>query len=294
MNAINHNTKISWMVAMANLYGLKADVTNPLRGCTPLGKGCLNCWAADVAARRACQSNPKVQERYGGLTAKNLNGNSVFNGSSKVLKRDFKRISGKPRAWFHNSEGDTWFEQHYRNDIDELIGRAALRPNDIHVFLTKRFEEMSDYFVCLPDRIYEWDCHSILDSWDGKPLSNFLLGVSVWDQKSADAARPFMQKLAKLGWRVWVSYEPALDQVDWTGWEFLSWLVTGCHSATQPLPHERDWERAARDFCQANNIPFFDKQIIIKGKKIHIPKLDNITWDQVPEMSQKSLPENEQ
>jgi protein gp37 len=57
-----------------------------------------------------------------------------------------------------------------------------------------------------------------------------------------------------------VSYEPALGGVDWSGWEFLDWMICGYESGPQARPGHPDWARHARDFCQTHSIPFFFKQ----------------------------------
>ena len=41
-----HHTNIDWMVALAESRGMRAAVWNPIVGCSPVGEGCRNCWAA--------------------------------------------------------------------------------------------------------------------------------------------------------------------------------------------------------------------------------------------------------
>jgi hypothetical protein len=62
------------------------------------------------------------------------------------------------------------------------------------------------------------------------PLENCWLGVTVENQKAADERRVPLKALAEQGWFTWVSHEPALEQVDFTGWEFIRWLVMGGES----------------------------------------------------------------
>ncbi|TXL72517.1 DUF5131 family protein [Vineibacter terrae] len=100
------------------------------------------------------------------------------------------------------------------------------------------------------------------------------LGVSVEDQARADERREAMRALSQLGWRTWVSYEPALGPVDWTGWEFLSWMVSGGESGDRPS--HPAWHRTARDFCAAHDIPYFLKQW---GSWAPVCVLDDATID---------------
>jgi protein gp37 len=69
-----------------------------------------------------------------------------------------------------------------------------------------------------------------------------------------------LAELAATGWNTWVSYEPALGPVDWSGWEFIRWLVSGGESGHDARPTHPDWHRAARDFCVARGIPYHMKQ----------------------------------
>jgi protein gp37 len=47
--------------------------------------------------------------------------------------------------------------------------------------------------------------------------------------------------------------------VDWSGWEFLDWLICGYESGPAARPGHPDWARHARDFCQRHSIPYFFK-----------------------------------
>lgn len=69
-----------------------------------------------------------------------------------------------------------------------------------------------------------------------------------------------MGQLARDGWLTWVSYEPALGLVDWSGWEFIRWMVSGGESGSRARPSHPDWHRAARDFCALHCIPYNFKQ----------------------------------
>lgn len=92
------------------------------------------------------------------------------------------------------------------------------------------------------------------------PLPNVWVGCSAEDQRCADARRPAMAAIAAAGWTTWVSYEPALGPVDWTGWAFLRWLVAGGESGPKARPMHPAWARAARDWCATHAIAFFFKQ----------------------------------
>lgn len=110
------------------------------------------------------------------------------------------------------------------------------------------------------DPNYSTGCNIGERHWQKWPLHNVLIGVSVERQKEADERREQLADIAALGWRTWVSYEPALRSVDWSGWEFIRWMVSGGESGTNARPSHPDWHRAARDFCVARDISYHFKQ----------------------------------
>lgn len=90
------------------------------------------------------------------------------------------------------------------------------------------------------------------------PLPNVWLGVSVEDQQRADERREDLRNTPAA--IRFVSYEPALGPVDWTGWEFVDQIIGGGESGPNARPAHPDWFRATRDFCAANGIAYFFKQ----------------------------------
>lgn len=94
----------------------------------------------------------------------------------------------------------------------------------------------------------------------GAPVPNVFIGCTAENQGQADAHRPHMHALASRGWRTFVSYEPALGPVDWTGWEFLDQLISGGESGQGSRPSHPDWHRASRDFANQHGIAYLFKQ----------------------------------
>ena len=92
------------------------------------------------------------------------------------------------------------------------------------------------------------------------PLPNAWIGASVENQDAANERRAPLQALAEQGWNTWVSNEPAVGPVDWSGWEFIRWLVSGGESGYGAEPSHPDWLRMARDWAARNGIPFYAKQ----------------------------------
>lgn len=92
------------------------------------------------------------------------------------------------------------------------------------------------------------------------PMANVFIGCTAEDQQRADELRPHMASIAATGWKTFVSYEPALGPVDWSGWEFLKQLISGGESGHKARPSHPDWHRAARDFAVRNGIAYLFKQ----------------------------------
>ena len=91
-------------------------------------------------------------------------------------------------------------------------------------------------------------------------LPSVILGVSVEDQRRADERREDLRALAEAGWRTFVSYEPALGPIDWSGWEFVDWLISGGESGPKARGTSRSSYRVARDFCIEHGLSYLHKQ----------------------------------
>ena len=100
------------------------------------------------------------------------------------------------------------------------------------------------------------------------PLPNVWLGVSVEDQKSANARIPHL--LSTPAAVRFISAEPLLGPVDLKavpipaddGYDgaTLDWVIVGGESGKGARPMHPDWARSLRDQCGRENVPFFFKQ----------------------------------
>jgi protein gp37 len=196
---------------------------------------------------RQSHPNPKISARNAGLTtAGRFNGTIRFNHD--LLELPHKTT--KPTTWA------IWTDLFHRGvqtfDIEQAF--AVMRDNPRHTFLvlTKRPVRMSRTVR--------------------NPLPNVMLGCTAENQAYAARRRSPMAAIAAMGWKTWVSSEPRLSAINWTGWEFLDWMVSGCESG--PRPAELDWFRADRDWCRENDVPWWLKQIKVGGKMVKGPELD--------------------
>jgi protein gp37 len=228
MPTMADGTHISW-----------TDATwNPITGCSIHSTGCRGCYAMKLAATRLRHHPSRA-----GL-ARMVNGNAVWTGEVRLNERWIERPLhwSAPRNIFVNAHGDTFHENvpiKWQTSVFNVMHAASWH---LYQVLTKRHDVMLRF------------CR------DRAPLPWVWLGVSVERQKEADERRGALAELAAMGWNTWVSYEPALGPVDWSGWEFLRWLVSGGESGHDARPTHPGWHRAARDFCVARGIPYHMKQ----------------------------------
>lgn len=219
---MGENSKIEW-----------CDHTfNPWVGCTKVSPGCDACYAEGWARRTGQSQLWQGQRRR--TTVKNWQEPLTWNCKAAEAGTRAFVFCASLADWLDNQVPDEW-----RSDLFDLIEAT---PYLDWLMLTKRPQNAT----------------SMIDTrW--RP-ANVMFGVTVENQTEADRRRPHVEALAAAGWRVFVSYEPALGPVDWTGWEFISWLISGGESGPKARPSHPDWHRAARDFCGAHGVAYFLKQ----------------------------------
>jgi len=81
-----------------------------------------------------------------------------------------------------------------------------------------------------------------------------------------------------------LSCEPLLSplpDLDLTG---IDWVIAGAESGQGARPMDEDWVRDLRDRCVDAGVAFHYKQRLDpSGRKVHLPELDGVVWDQFPE-----------
>jgi len=128
-------------------------------------------------------------------------------------------------------------------------------------------EKQHTYLVLTkrPDNMLEF-----MDMWmkPNDDISNIHFGVSVEDQKTADERIPILLQIPAAV--RWVSYEPALEGVDFDNtctdrscWrEGIDWIVMGAETGHKARPFDFifiKWARFTRFQCWNAKIPFFFK-----------------------------------
>lgn len=279
---------------MADKTGIEwADATwNPIVGCSLVSPGCTNCYAMSMAARienidagqrlRAYADHRHLDEmhpegrdpvrtamlrpltHYAGTTMQTKAG-AVWTGKlapapANILTQPLRWR--RPREVFVNSMGDLFHKDAPRVLVDRAFAVMATANHHTYLVLTKRPDYMREYATAadFTDRVADAQVDLGQDSNANQPERHIFLGASVEDQHRADDRRTHMAAIAAAGWPTFVSYEPALGPVDWTGWEFLSGIISGGESGPRARPTHPDWHRDTRDFCATHGIPYFFKQ----------------------------------
>jgi protein gp37 len=270
---------------------------NPIRGCSRVSEGCRNCYAERQAFR---YSGPGMA--YEGLVQVSAVGvrRPRWNGTVKVVEEamlaplHWKR----PRRVFVNSMSDLFHENVTDATIDRIFGVMALAPQHTFQVLTKRPERMRQYMTAHGhrQRIYvqatltangdfsRFPLHMAHHRSSGEgwwPLPNVWLGVSVEDQKAADARIPLLLETPAAV--RWISAEPLLGDInlhpflcvywhagaDEQRWcdlicrlrpHGLDWVVVGGESGQEARPMQLEWARALRDQCVTAGVAFHFKQ----------------------------------
>lgn len=234
-------------------------------GCDIESPGCKNCYAMKLAGTRLRHHPSRV-----GLTMPSAAG-PVWTGEVRFNEQWLEQplMWKRPRKIFVAAHGDLFHPGLSFETLDKIFAVMALAPQHQFQVLTKRTARMAEYFANPMREAFIGRQVSLLNlkrtgspvsEWSGLPMPNVWLGTSVENQKYADLRWDPLAQLACRGWVTWVSYEPALGQVDWTCWGFIRWMVAGGESGTGARPAHPDWFRAARDFCASADVPFLFKQ----------------------------------
>ena len=303
-------TDIEWADCSVNPVRarLKDDPTVVGTACTKVGEGCRNCYAETLNQRFGtglgftAQDDKKVEWWLD---------DSVLQHMLTFRPRGpFKNGRERP-AVFLGDMTDVFNERVPDEWLDRLFAVFALRPDVDWLVLSKRPARMVEYMkrVGLSDigprghlcPVWPAVLNRAEQSWieanndrymltvrpvlmerarrlqdkplpDG-PLPNVWLGCSVWDQASADK---FIPDLLRVPAAVrFVSYEPALESVDFMHWLYpdppstcgpgrfsiLDWLIVGGESGPCARQMDIQWARFAVLQCRNADVPVFVKQL---------------------------------
>lgn len=238
------NSAISWTT----------HTWNPWRGCTKVSPGCANCYAESLSLRTGHGHYRKGEARERMSPA-------YWRQPYKWAKE--ARESGVTTRVFVASLSD-WLDDEVPIEwlADAVVTMFCTLPLG-YLCLTKRPENFIPRFEAiygLPSTLENEDRRQVAAMFlEGGLTSHVAVGVSVENQDLSDKRREAFRAIPAV--QKFVSYEPALGPVDWRGWEFVNQIIYGGESGPRARPADLQWARNTRDFCRANGIAFFMKQI---------------------------------
>lgn len=250
------NTKIEW-----------ADHTfNPWWGCVKVSEGCKNCYA-DAFDHRLGQSH------WGPTARRKFCGNGYW--SKPERWNDLAGHAGEQHRVFCASMCDVFEELPEGHPDTENMEAARWRlwklieatPNLDWLLLTKRPQNTG----IVPHR---WKSGS-------RGPRNVWLGTTMEDQAAHNDRLPH---LLAASWpaKRFISYEPAIGPIAFSGLSEIDWVIVGGESGHRARPMNIDWVRSVRDQCVASGVAFMFKQKVEQGMKMSTPAIDGKVWKETP------------
>lgn len=224
---------------------------NPVTGCTKIGPGCDNCYAARFAERwRGIPGHPYEQGFDLRLWPSRLEQPAAWK---------------KPRMIFVNSMSDLFHKKIDRNHIDKVFDTMEAADWHVYQVLTKRSSLMRDYARA---------------RYRGGPVpSHIWLGVSVEDA----AHKGRIEHLREINSVArFISFEPLLGpigEIDLTG---VAWAIVGGESGPRARPMRSEWATELRVACERSGVAFFFKQWGGARPKSGGRLLDGEEWNGFP------------
>ena len=237
---------------------------NPVAGCSIVSAGCTNCYAMRMAARLQAMEVKK----YDGLTRKSGK-RHVWTGK---IKLDYATLE-TPKNWrvpkkiFVNSMSDLFHEDVPFDFISKVWNVMSETPQHTYQILTKRPDNMFEYFKNMPDLGI---------------LQNVWLGTSVEDHTTLHRINELRSIPAAVRF---ISFEPLIGPVGQIDLQDIHWAIVGGESGPQARYMDQSWVDEILDACEDAGVAFFFKQWGGTNKKAAGRTYQGRTWDSLPEVS---------
>ncbi len=200
-------------------------VWNPSKGCSKISEGCKNCYAASFAKRLQAMGMEDYKDGF------------KFQILPHRLNEPLK--IKKPQRFFVNSMSDLFHEDMPDEYLDQIFDIIKKTPQHTYQILTKRAENMFEYF----------QNHNVPD--------NVWLGVTV-ENSSYTYRIDILRKIKST--IKFVSFEPLIGPIDKIDLENIDWVIVGGESGNRARLIKPEWVNNIYLQCKKQNIPFFFKQ----------------------------------
>lgn len=256
---------------------------NPAHGCTPISKGCEQCWAKLMAKRLAS------------IGTKGFDPADPFKPTcrpDRLAEPMGKRR--KPGRIGVSFMGDLFHDKIPDEFIMKVFGIMRQCKKDTFLLLTKRPERMYRFMTAPPSEEYK-KVYAEIESEgyniERNPHSHIWLGVSVENQATANERIPWLLKTPAAV--RWVSAEPLLENISllpFMGYndttddgafvphDKLNLVVLGAESGMKRRDFDDDWARSVRDQCVEAGVKYYFKQ----NAAMSMPLLDGKVWNELP------------
>jgi protein gp37 len=259
---VSSTTTIQWCDATVNFW----------EGCTKVSPGCAHCYAAarNVRFSRGENWGPGAPRR-------------IINSAQATLVALQRRAVKEERRLrvFPNSLSDWLDPEVHASELAVMLD--LMRRNEALDFLTltKRPQLWRQRLQAAHDAVYYF--HGALGAWisdwlDGTPPKNVWVGTTVEDQVRAEERREALRAIPAA--IRFASYEPALAPVNWSGWEFINWLIMGGESGSGARPLDVEWLWETLFWCRGAGVAPFVKQL---GARIHAQNVNAMDWPEETE-----------
>lgn len=210
-----------------------------VEGCSYVGPGCVNCWAATASHMR--RTNPSVASRHEGLT----DDRGRWTGGVRFMEGDLE----KPRRIKRPTVFAVWNDLFHKDVTDTQVGAAfaVMRDTPRHTY------------IVLTKRIGGAKC--VLEDWPVLP--NAYIGSSFSNQSDFDAGIGYVERLGGKGWNTVLSLEPLIAPIVDLRYVHVSQVIVGGESGSKARARPCDVEhvRTIIDECGEVEIPCFVKQL---------------------------------
>jgi protein gp37 len=223
---------------------------NPLTGCTKISPGCKNCYAERMAIRLKAMGHPNYRNGFELTTHEH------------TLTAPF--TWPRPKTVFVNSMSDLFHELVSVEFIQRTFSVMTTAQQHTFQILTKRSARLSELATRLP--------------W----TTNIWMGVSV---ENADYVYRIDNLARTAAQTKFLSLEPLLGPLPKLNLQGIDWVIVGGESGPKSRPIKEEWVTDIRDQCLQSGTPFFFKQWGGTNKKKTGRKLEERTWDQMPELA---------